>query len=375
MESITFNCEIITPMFLGNAEPKGSNGCELRPSAIKGALRFWWRAMQTERDWKKLLERENSIFGSAGDEEGKGGRSKVIIDVELRSGCQPTNNGFHEGSQKVKRVITGTTRKFYILGYLGYGAMEYVGGERGYKYRHYLPVGGEFEIRLQYSSAVLNAQELKDYFYLMSIFGGLGSKSRNGFGRFKVTNHQFDYSQAGVCAFVNGLKQNPRASWTAVSQDLGLFKTTSTGDWKAALGSLGKVYLVSRTAFPNGAGTTNGFEAQHSWNKRPYLGAPVLEGKNSHLPKLSIATANTAKIDRHAKLHFFGVTKDNDCNSYLLHLPYHYLENLPDSMINPTLNSAQSQFQTHYNNYIIGGPSVASSFNQKLIANGLLKLI
>ena len=42
MKSITFHCEVITPMFIGNAIP---GEVELRPTAIKGALRFWWRAM------------------------------------------------------------------------------------------------------------------------------------------------------------------------------------------------------------------------------------------------------------------------------------------------------------------------------------------
>ncbi|MFZ1105749.1 MAG: type III-B CRISPR module RAMP protein Cmr1 [Hyphomicrobiaceae bacterium] len=42
MHRIEAEFEIVTPMFLGGADPKGS--AELRAASIKGALRFWWRA-------------------------------------------------------------------------------------------------------------------------------------------------------------------------------------------------------------------------------------------------------------------------------------------------------------------------------------------
>ena len=42
MESQEFEVEIVTPLFLGGADP---NKAELRAPSIKGALRFWWRAL------------------------------------------------------------------------------------------------------------------------------------------------------------------------------------------------------------------------------------------------------------------------------------------------------------------------------------------
>lgn len=41
METLTFTCKIITPMFLAGADGQTP---ELRAASIKGALRFWWRA-------------------------------------------------------------------------------------------------------------------------------------------------------------------------------------------------------------------------------------------------------------------------------------------------------------------------------------------
>ena len=75
METIKFECEVITPMFLGGADGKGA---ELRAPSIKGALRFWWRAMNGHLPLKELHEREAEIFGGSGDKQG---RSKVIVRV------------------------------------------------------------------------------------------------------------------------------------------------------------------------------------------------------------------------------------------------------------------------------------------------------
>ena len=74
MESITFTCETITPMFLAGADGQTP---ELRAPSIKGALRFWWRAMHGHLPVDKLKEKESLIFG--GTE--RSGRSNVIIRV------------------------------------------------------------------------------------------------------------------------------------------------------------------------------------------------------------------------------------------------------------------------------------------------------
>lgn len=39
-QEVTFDCEVVTPMFLGGADQQA----ELRASAIKGAMRWWFRA-------------------------------------------------------------------------------------------------------------------------------------------------------------------------------------------------------------------------------------------------------------------------------------------------------------------------------------------
>jgi CRISPR-associated protein Cmr1 len=60
MQTITFECEVITPMFLAGAD---GTTPELRPPSIKGALRFWWRAMNGHLSLDDLKKEEGKIFG------------------------------------------------------------------------------------------------------------------------------------------------------------------------------------------------------------------------------------------------------------------------------------------------------------------------
>jgi CRISPR-associated protein Cmr1 len=61
-EKLELDCEIITPMFLGNA----SQEAELRAAPFKGLLRYWWRVAEGAQfaDHTELLAAENKLFGS-----------------------------------------------------------------------------------------------------------------------------------------------------------------------------------------------------------------------------------------------------------------------------------------------------------------------
>ncbi len=73
MQTITFECEIITPMFLAGADGITP---ELRAPSIKGVMRFWWRAMNGHLSLSQLKEREGIIFGDTSN------RSKFTIHLE-----------------------------------------------------------------------------------------------------------------------------------------------------------------------------------------------------------------------------------------------------------------------------------------------------
>lgn len=154
MQSITFECEVITPMFLAGAD--GSTP-ELRPPSIKGALRFWWRALNGHLPLDKLKAKEGEIFGDA-----EKGRSKVIIRIIKKDLIVKSINKNH--------FNTGSS-------YLFYSAFM---NKRDYFSE------GNFYIKFEsLYKELLN--EAIEAFKLLAILGGIGTRSRRCAGNFRLT--------------------------------------------------------------------------------------------------------------------------------------------------------------------------------------------
>lgn len=153
MKKITFTCETITPMFLSGADGQTP---ELRPPSIKGALRFWWRAMNGHLSLEDLKQKEDDIFG------GTDGRSKVIIRIkdhkkteqELQTGLEkPTPR---EGKNFTKRAFK-EKQKFDVLLWTT-------------------------------DEKTISTEKLKSLFILTCTLGGWGGRKNRGFGNIHVEN-------------------------------------------------------------------------------------------------------------------------------------------------------------------------------------------
>jgi CRISPR-associated protein Cmr1 len=90
MEILTATFRIVTPMFLGGADQSPSDG--IRPPSVKGALRFWWRALNWGRfrtasgatdtsALQELHKEEARLFGSAADGKGGGGQGCFLLQM------------------------------------------------------------------------------------------------------------------------------------------------------------------------------------------------------------------------------------------------------------------------------------------------------
>jgi CRISPR type III-B/RAMP module RAMP protein Cmr1 len=53
MKQLAFKMQVVTPLFLSGAD---QHVAELRPPSIRGALRFWFRAMMRKLGNKKTLD-------------------------------------------------------------------------------------------------------------------------------------------------------------------------------------------------------------------------------------------------------------------------------------------------------------------------------
>lgn len=151
METITFHCKVITPMFLAGADGQTP---ELRAPSIKGAMRFWWRALNGHLGVKELREKEEAIFGGTNT----GGRSKVLIRV-LQS---PKNISVNELlPHKVKEWHRSPKECF--------------------------PEDEEFTLKISLvPNKAINLKQIRSLFEVFALLGGLGKRSRRGVGSFQI---------------------------------------------------------------------------------------------------------------------------------------------------------------------------------------------
>lgn len=184
MKRIEAKFQVVTPCFLGGANH--DEEAELRLPSIKGVLRFWWRALNYSQIAKgatnpneiieNLREKEGKLFGSS--EQGKDqGQSSLIMRLSAESQNLP-EIGKNEILRDENRNAVGIGAR-----YLGYGVMNIKGKlERPCLARRkdsFYP----FEFTLQIGAK--EQKHLEDVLPALKLFGllgGLGSKSRKGYG-------------------------------------------------------------------------------------------------------------------------------------------------------------------------------------------------
>lgn len=164
MEHLDFELRLTTPAFLGGGQ--GADG--FRIPALRGALRFWFRAKEGDSGDKaseRLFERESEIFGSARHGQGLRLVPRGRMDVELEPPSMSNDlkylafGPFGPVSKKAKKLKL-TSRKRAI------------------------PPGSSFQLRACGREDQLD--ELRRCLLLLHLFGGLGGRSRRGWGSVEV---------------------------------------------------------------------------------------------------------------------------------------------------------------------------------------------
>jgi len=166
MRTIEATYRITTPMFCSGAD---QTRAELRLPSFKGVLRFWWRAMSFGRLGASLAElarAESALFGSA-----HGGQSRVLLRLDA-----PQLGGGALGEQPHFRPGTWE-------GYVGYGLTDAKARPR----RQFVRPGTTFTVRV--IGPRLDADDwarLRTAMILLGMFGGMGGRSRKGWGSLTV---------------------------------------------------------------------------------------------------------------------------------------------------------------------------------------------
>ena len=168
-----------TPLFCSGAD---QDQAELRLPSFKGVLRYWWRALAWCRcggNLQAIQHQEDALFGSAG-----GGQSRVAMRlIPTNTQPYPLNKG---------KVLTVSPTNQDVVGegarYLGYGVMEAFasrnkGTQAGQLTRPCLRPPHTFTVELRARHLEeRDRQSLKNALIAVGTLGGMGSKSRKGYG-------------------------------------------------------------------------------------------------------------------------------------------------------------------------------------------------
>jgi CRISPR type III-B/RAMP module RAMP protein Cmr1 len=175
----TLTLEITTPLFNGGADPDGSAGFRpddeagIRVASIRGAMRFWFRALAgtvAGPDLRLLAALERQVFGDAGNPS----------PLQMRIPQQP----------RVERTdapdfLAGEGGKW--IGYLlGPGMIKWDAAGRRFRLtRQYVGTGRRFEVKLRFPREDVGALAL-GALRLCCLYGGFGARTRRGFGGVRI---------------------------------------------------------------------------------------------------------------------------------------------------------------------------------------------
>jgi len=182
VRSMSATFELVSPMFMAGAMNDRGAQAELRPTAIKGALRFWWRALnwarvraQHEENNSALVQlhaEESVLFGAAHKEKATPPRGASRVSIQLKSKDLkqlPDNHSLSTGLQYLAGQGLCTVKKATTPSRLLRQAWQ---------------SGGRFQLSIQGHRAITDAQwqQLNQAVEAFGLLGCLGSKARNGFG-------------------------------------------------------------------------------------------------------------------------------------------------------------------------------------------------
>jgi len=246
MQKIEAQFEIVTPMFIGGADKQEAP--EIRPPSIKGALRFWWRALQwgaclkaaasEDQALQLLHKQEAELFGAAFKDD-KYGQGLCTL--------------------KLKNVVTKGVEESWPsnndagAGFLGYGLDKTQGGDPHRKAIN----KGNFTVCLILKKGISSEQteQLNNTLLIWGLLGGLGSRSRRGFGSVaikKLGEKNLSFSNAeeygkAIRTLFNSITLAPEMPiFTALNEAMVVSEAGKGSDARRLMDKLGSQYKNAR---------------------------------------------------------------------------------------------------------------------------------
>lgn len=163
-----YKVEVVTPIYGGGVKAgKVDTLLPVRASSIRGHLRAWWRVVAlTSTNKQTLRQHEFDIWGGVGIDMPLA--SKIKIQVDNVNKCKPKSSSSYTQNPGIK----------------------YAYGPAATAQSEWLEEGLTFNLKVTYKKTVTAQQkkEVQDAIRFWAFFGGIGSRTRRGFGALKITS-------------------------------------------------------------------------------------------------------------------------------------------------------------------------------------------
>jgi CRISPR-associated protein Cmr1 len=178
--------KVITPLFGGGAEPQQADAVTMvRGSEVRGHLRFWWRATRGGRfegDLQAMRRVEEAIWGSLGA-KGKAGPSSVIVAIPEFKETPVLEKVRNRRGQHVPVGDPGSPLSYVAFPLRPSDGQAGSLREEGIEFTLSLT----FPARLEEPFQDLDVrQEVEAALWAWETFGGLGGRTRRGFGALQL---------------------------------------------------------------------------------------------------------------------------------------------------------------------------------------------
>ncbi|MEO0289554.1 MAG: type III-B CRISPR module RAMP protein Cmr1 [candidate division WOR-3 bacterium] len=292
----------VTPMFLGNVNKKA----EMKVTSLKGVLRYWWRASTPNEKIEKLFEKEMEIFGGIKGEKGQKSKLSIILLSKSVPDGSISKEKFYEPAYKWRIHTYGGNKDTNVLSYLSYGAVSW---DKNIKQtivtQEYFKSNTTFEFKLVCDNDKI-WNETEKALKCIHLFGGLGAKSRNGFGSVEVwldNKPIIGNDNKEISNFIDNIKGNNEYKYPTFSKQTIVWKTKKAFlSWEDALKEIGEVYIKAKL----------GLDDHYNYTNRRQIALPISALKNKNDSE-----------SRDAKVYFLKVIKkENGFVGQILFLPY-----------------------------------------------------
>jgi len=288
VQRLEYQVRFVTPAFLGNAY----QGAQWRTPPFKALLRQWWRIVHAPKvnfSVDPLWRDEGQLFGVAAD--GMGSR-RSLVGLRLSEWSNGTIDQWQPDDRLTHPEVTSRKGEPMQIGaqlYLGYGPLTF--GETQRRDQRGQVIKGtvlssdpkrsavaDSDIRtLTISAPESHLNEITRAMALADWFGGLGSRSRNGWGSLEITAKPApripDLTVDKLSGVLRPLEECLGVDWPHAigSTNRGplVWSTKPQQSWSGALKELARIKIAFRTGLSFDNVRAGEFGNRH------FLGYPV----------------------------------------------------------------------------------------------------